>query len=62
MIINAQKFTPSRLDELAEKRAKNVKDKLIEIGVNSAQIIIKDIQKTDAKQNTYVSIGLGIEK
>lgn len=62
LIINAQKFTPSRLDELAEKRAKNVKDKLIEIGVNSAQIIIKDIQKTDAKQNTYVSIGLGIEK
>lgn len=62
LIIEEQKFTPSRLEDLAKKRAENVKEKLVQMGVKSDKIVIKSVKKTDAKQETYVPLLLGIEK
>ncbi|MDA3062525.1 MULTISPECIES: DUF748 domain-containing protein [unclassified Campylobacter] len=61
-LIQAQKFTTSRLENLAVARAKSVQSALANLGVSDSQIVIKKPANVSAKQDSFISVGLGVEK
>ncbi|MDA3043800.1 MULTISPECIES: DUF748 domain-containing protein [unclassified Campylobacter] len=61
-LIQAQKFTTSRLENLAVERAKSVQNALANLGVSDSQIVIKKPANVSAKQDSFISVGLGVEK
>lgn len=60
-LASAKKFTESKLDDLAVDRAEAIKDKLEDMGVDSAQIAIKNVKNVPAKQDTFITLEIGVE-
>lgn len=61
-LIGAQKFTRSRLDELALARATAVQAALVQRGVSASRIEIKKPSEAELKQNSFIPLNLGLEK
>ena len=61
-LIAAQKFTRSRLDELALARATAVQAALVQRGVSASRIEIKKPSEAELKQNSFIPLNLGLEK
>lgn len=61
-LIGAQKFTRSRLDELALARAAAVQAALVQRGVSASRIEIKKPSEAVLKQNSFIPLNLGLEK
>ena len=61
-LISAQKFTRSRLDELALARAAAVQSALVQRGVSASRIEIKKPSEAELKQNSFIPLNLGLEK
>ena len=61
-LISAQKFTRSRLDELALARAAAVQAALVQRGVSASRIEIKKPSEADIKQNSFIPLSLGVER
>ena len=61
-LISAQKFTHSRLDELALARAAAVQSALVQRGVSASRIEIKKPSEAELKQNSFIPLNLGLEK
>ena len=61
-LIAAQKFTRSRLDELALARAAAVQSALVQRGVSASRIEIKKPSEAELKQNSFIPLNLGLEK
>jgi len=61
-LISAQKFTRSRLDELALARAAAVQSALVQRGVSASRIDIKKPSEAELKQNSFIPLNLGLEK
>ena len=60
-LISAQKFTRSRLDELALARAAAVQSALVQRGVSASRIEIKKPSEAELKQNSFIPLNLGLE-
>ncbi|WP_298705803.1 DUF748 domain-containing protein [uncultured Campylobacter sp.] len=60
-LIGAQKFTRSRLDELALARAAAVQSALVQRGVSASRIEIKKPSEAELKQNSFIPLNLGLE-
>ena len=61
-LISAQKFTRSRLDELALARATAVQAALVQRGVSASRIEIKKPSEAELKQNSFIPLSLGVER
>ena len=61
-LISAQKFTRSRLDELALARAAAVQAALVQRGVSASRIEIKKPSEAELKQNSFIPLSLGVER
>jgi len=61
-LISAQKFTRSRLDELALARATAVQAALVQRGVSASRIEIKKPSEAELKQNSFIPLNLGVER
>ena len=61
-LIGAQKFTRSRLDELALARATAVQAALVQRGVSASRIEIKKPSEAELKQNSFIPLNLGVER
>lgn len=61
-LIGAQKFTRSRLDELALARAAAVQAALVQRGVSASRIEIKKPSEAELKQNSFIPLSLGVER
>ena len=61
-LIGAQKFTRSRLDELALARATAVQAALVQRGVSASRIEIKKPSEAELKQNSFIPLSLGVER
>ena len=61
-LIGAQKFTRSRLDELALARAAAVQAALVQRGVSASRIEIKKPSEAELKQNSFIPLNLGVER
>ena len=61
-LIGAQKFTRSRLDELALARAAAVQAALVQRGVSASHIEIKKPSEAELKQNSFIPLNLGVER
>ena len=61
-LISAQKFTRSRLDELALARAAAVQSALVQRGVSASRIEIKKPSEAELKQNSFIPLSLGVER
>lgn len=61
-LISAQKFTRSRLDELALARAAAVQAVLVQRGVSASRIEIKKPSEAELKQNSFIPLSLGVER
>ena len=61
-LIGAQKFTRSRLDELALARAAAVQSALMQRGVSASRIEIKKPSEAELKQNSFIPLSLGVER
>ena len=61
-LIAAQKFTRSRLDELALARATAVQAALVQRGVSASRIEIKKPSEAELKQNSFIPLSLGVER
>ena len=53
-------FNEQNLIELANQRAQTIKNALKAAGLAEDRIVVKEPAKTDAKQNTYVSVPMGV--
>lgn len=53
-------FNEQNLIELANQRAQTIKNALKATGLAEDRIVVKEPAKTDAKQNTYVSVPMGV--
>ena len=61
-LVGAQKFTRSRLDELALARATAVQAALVQRGVSASRIEIKKPSEAELKQNSFIPLSLGVER
>ena len=61
-LISAQKFTRSRLDELALARATAVQAALVQRGVSASRIEIKKPSEAELKQHSFIPLSLGVER